>query len=172
MNTERESEPAPAASSTGAPATAELAAIEAAIPHRAPFLLLTRVLARDASSIETEWRVPRDADWCGGHYPGEPILPGVLLCEHALQSGAVFVSHALGGFAREAGTPVVTRLADARFRRMVRPGELVRTRVELVERVGPAWLLSARSSVAGERALALRFTLSAARALAEATGGV
>jgi len=151
---------------------AERAAIEAAIPHRAPFLLVDRVAAREASWIETEWRVPSAADWCTGHYPGQPILPGVLLCEHALQSGALLVSHALGGFAREAGAPVVVRLEDARFRRMVRPGELVRTRVELVERVGPAWFLAARASVAGQRALALRFTLSAANALAEATGGV
>lgn len=168
MKTERTAE----SHSAPAPSVAERAAIEAAIPHRAPFLLVDRVSARDAAWIETEWRVPSTADWCTGHYPGQPILPGVLLCEHALQSGALLVSHALGGFAREAGAPVVTRLEDARFRRMVQPGELVRTRVELVERVGPAWFLSARASVDGQRALALHFTLSAARALAEATGGV
>jgi 3-hydroxymyristoyl/3-hydroxydecanoyl-(acyl carrier protein) dehydratase len=66
---------------------------------------------------------------------------------------------------------VLTRLYEARFRRMVRPGELVRTRVELAERVGPAFVFAARSQVDGARAAEVRLALAAAGALARSTGG-
>jgi 3-hydroxyacyl-[acyl-carrier-protein] dehydratase len=150
--------------------SAARAAIEAALPHREPFLLVDAIAAQDDTSIETRWRVPADADWVRGHYPGQPITPGVLLCEHAVQSGALLVAKLLGGFRAADGAPVLTRLSDARFKRMVTPGEEVQTRVVLDERVGPAWFLSATVRCGGAKALTLSFALSAATALAEAAG--
>lgn len=152
------------------PTKSARAAIEAALPHRDPFLLVDAITASDAQSIETRWRVPADADWVRGHYPGRPITPGVLLCEHAIQSGALLVSQLLGGFKAADGAPVLTRISDARFKRMVVPGEEVATRVELVERVGPAWFLSATVRSAGGKALTLSFAVSASSALASAVG--
>ncbi|MBM3976399.1 MAG: beta-hydroxyacyl-ACP dehydratase [Planctomycetes bacterium] len=150
--------------------SAARAPIEAALPHRDPFLLVDAIVACDERSIDTRWRVPADADWVRGHYPGRPITPGVLLCEHAVQSGALLVSHLLGGFKAADGAPVLTRLSDARFKRMVIPGSEVETRVVLDERVGPAWFLSATVRCGGEKALTLSFAVSASSALANAAG--
>jgi 3-hydroxyacyl-[acyl-carrier-protein] dehydratase len=147
-------------------APAGRAEIEAAIPHRDPFLLVSEVLEVDEHSIVTRWTVPADADWTRGHYPGQPITPGVLLCEHAVQSGALLVSRNLAGFDAADGVPVLTKLQDARFRQMVLPGQTVETRVEVTDRVGPAWILKARVTLDGKRAVDLACTLSAAGAMA------
>ncbi len=146
-------------------APAGRAEIEAAIPHRDPFLLVSEVLEVDEQSIVTRWTVPADADWARGHYPGQPITPGVLLCEHAVQSGALLVSRNLAGFDAADGVPVLTKLSDARFRKMVLPGQTVETRVEVTDRVGPAWILKARVTLDGKRAVELACTLSAAGAM-------
>ena len=68
------------------------AEIEAAIPHREPFLFLDRIVERSVEGLVSSWRVPADASWFEGHYPGEPVTPGGIISEHVFQSAAVFVS--------------------------------------------------------------------------------
>jgi len=142
------------------------AAIEAAIPHRDPFLFLDRIDALGNGSIEATWTVPADADWFRGHYPDEPILPGVLISEHVFQAAAVLLS--VGGGGSEAGSehvvPVLVRIESARYRRMVRPGETLETTVTLEEQVGPAWFLEGRVTCGGEKVLQIRFALTRAAA--------
>ena len=144
------------------------AAIEAAIPHRDPFLFLDRVVDEGEESLTSEWRVPADAPWFRGHYPGEPVTPGVLISEHVFQTAAVLISRRLGGFDPEQGIPVLTKIERARFRRIVRPGEQISTRVEVRERVGPAWFLSGRSSCDNMAVLQIEFVLSATAAIQRA----
>ena len=86
------------------------AEIEAAIPHRDPFLFVDRILDRTATTLLSEWTIPEDAAWFRGHYPGEPVMPGVLLSEHVFQTAAVLVSETLGGFSPEDGIPVLANL--------------------------------------------------------------
>jgi len=142
----------------------ERQAIEARIPHRPPFLLLDRIVEENEESITCQWRVPEDADWVRGHYPGHPILPGVLLSEHTFQAAACLISARLQGF-EDMGVPVLTKIEGARFKRMVQPGELVTTTASVREVVGPAWYMGARVQCEGELALRNQFVLTATGAM-------
>lgn len=157
--------------SSSLPSRGDRPAIEALLPHRDPFLFLDAFERTGEAELVCHWTVPEGADWFRGHYPGEPVLPGVLICEHGLQGAAVLVALLLGGFSAADGVPVVTRIEDARFRRIVKPGETLETRVQLAERIGPAFRLSAKVRCGGARVAELLCILTAAGALARATGG-
>jgi 3-hydroxyacyl-[acyl-carrier-protein] dehydratase len=143
------------------------AAIEARIPHRPPFLFVDRVVAlapdADPPALTAEWRVPRDADFFRGHYPGNPVTPGVILCEHAFQAAALLLAER-GATSGAPGVPVLARIEKARFRRIVRPDETLVTEIRLTESVGPAAHLAARVTVAGATAVELVCVLMRARA--------
>ncbi|MGA2035795.1 MAG: beta-hydroxyacyl-ACP dehydratase, partial [Thermoguttaceae bacterium] len=81
--------------------------IYAAIPHRAPFLLVDEILDRDATHITCIKTFSGAEDFFAGHYPGYPLVPGVLLCEAAMQSGAILLSQYFAG--AEGRLPVATR---------------------------------------------------------------
>lgn len=143
----------------------ERAAIEARLPHRAPFLFLDRAwLEGDGpgARLVGEWRVSESADFFRGHYPGNPLVPGVILCEHAFQAAAVLLCERGASFGAARDVPVLARIEKAKFRRIVRPGETLRTRVELVETVGPASYLEAKAAVGDELALEVRCVLTRA----------
>lgn len=92
------------------------------IPHRPPFLFVDEVLetTEDGLTARRTWRA--DEYFYEGHYPGNPITPGVLLCESVFQTAALFLSKK---FTNEmAGrTPILSRIQDAKFKRMVLPGD-------------------------------------------------
>ena len=113
------------------------------IPHRPPFLWLDRVVEISESSILAEKTIPEDLDLFQGHYPGYPLVPGVLLCEAAMQAGAVLLA-LRGDLAGGEAVPVATRLSDVKFKQMVRPGEMIRIEVTLNERLADAFFMSAK----------------------------
>ena len=130
-----------------------LETIQSAIPHRAPFLLIDAVVEQDENHIICQKTLSGDEFWFAGHYPEFPLMPGVLLCEAAMQAGAVLLSaHADGK-----GVPVATRIRDVRFKRMVRPGETITLDVTLDETVSQAFFLTARVTVADELAMRMQF---------------
>ena len=147
------------------------AEIEEAIPHRPPFLFVDAIEDRGEDWLETRWCVPEDADFFRGHYPGQPVTPGVILSEHCFQTAALLISNALGGFSPEDGVPVLTKIEGARFRRMVTPGETVTTRATVADRVGPAWYMKARVQGSQGKVLDIAFVLTATGALERSTGG-
>ena len=67
------------------------------LPHRDPFLLVDSISERGEGWIETEWHVAEDMDVFRGHYPGNPVLPGVLISEHCFQSAALLIFSTDGG---------------------------------------------------------------------------
>jgi 3-hydroxyacyl-[acyl-carrier-protein] dehydratase len=138
-------------------------AILQAIPHRDPFLLVDEIVERDESRIVCTKTFSGDEDFFAGHYPDHPLVPGVYLCEAAMQTGAILLSGFLSDEA--AGkVPVATRMNDVRFKRMVRPGETIRMEVELVERLANAFFLKAKSTVDGKVAVRFEFACTAADA--------
>ena len=86
------------------------------IPHREPFLFVDRVLEQSENTIKAERVVKDDEFYFKGHYPGNPILPGVLLCEAMFQAGAILMSSIAD--LSTGGVPVVTRADKIKFKKM------------------------------------------------------
>jgi 3-hydroxyacyl-[acyl-carrier-protein] dehydratase len=132
-----------------------------AIPHRDPFLLVDEILEQTENRIICTKTFSGSEGFFAGHYPGYPLVPGVLLCEAAMQAGAVLLARHLAAGPPDR-VPVATRMNDVRFKRMVRPGETIRMEVELVERLAEAFFLKAKSTVDGKVAVRFEFACTAA----------
>jgi 3-hydroxyacyl-[acyl-carrier-protein] dehydratase len=131
--------------------------ITARIPHRPPFLWLDRVLELTDSAIKAETTVSAELDIFKGHYPEYPIMPGVLLCEAVFQAGALLIAETLRGKQELKGVPVLTRILGAKFKREVRPGDVIEIAASLKEQVGPAWFLKGGVQVHGKTAVQVEF---------------
>ncbi|HCJ12122.1 MAG: hypothetical protein A2Y14_05585 [Verrucomicrobia bacterium GWF2_51_19] len=136
--------------------------IKAYIPHREPFLFVDRVLEMTETTILTEktWRA--DEDFFRGHYPENPILPGVLMCESVFQTAAILLVERLKaqGDGLSGKTPILSRIQDSRFKRRVLPGETVTMSVELKETVGQFFFLSGRIEKDKKTVLTVDFALA------------
>jgi 3-hydroxyacyl-[acyl-carrier-protein] dehydratase len=128
--------------------------IEKAIPHRPPMLLVDEIVSRTDDTIVTRKTFQPEEFFLQGHYPGQPIVPGVILCEATVQSGAVLLSGLTAGIS---GVPVLTRMNEVKFRRVVRPGETIEMTVKLNERLGDAYFLTGTAKVDGQTAARLEF---------------
>lgn len=107
------------------------------IPHRAPFLWVDKILSLAENEIVAEKHIPADLDIFKGHYPDNPIMPGVLLCEALFQTGAILISacaaHDVN--AHNAQIPVLTRIQSAKFKKIVRPGDTIQMHVKCKETI-------------------------------------
>jgi len=132
-----------------------------AIPHRPPFLWVDRVISYNSKTIVTEKFIPPDLDFFQGHYPGYPLMPGVLLCEAVFQTGALFMAKMLQASEQtaEAGrkAPVLTRIKGAKFKREVKPGDTIRMHVTLDENIGNAWFFKGKLLVEDKTAVKVNF---------------
>ena len=132
-----------------------------AIPHRDPFLLVDEIVERSEQRIVGRKTFTGQEWFFAGHYPGHPLVPGVLLCEAAMQCGAILLSSQFA--AGEGKVPVATRMNEVRFKRMVVPGETILMEVELTERLADAFFLKAKVTVDGKVALRFEFACTAAQ---------
>src|SRR5688572_27756025 len=136
-------------------------AVESAIPHREPFLLIDEIVEQSDNRIVCRKRFTGDEFWYRGHYPEFPLTPGVLLCEAAMQAGAVLLSKLASE--GQGGVPVVTRMNNVKFKQMVRPGDTVDLVVELVERMADAFFMNAKVIVDGKTAVTFDFACKMAK---------
>lgn len=129
-----------------------------AIPHRPPFLFVDKVVELTENKIKATKAISPQEPFFQGHYPGNPIMPGVLVCESIFQAGAILLSSILSG--PSDGTPVLTRITNAKFKSMVKPGDMLDLQAELVETVSNAYFLKGSASVAGKTAVTVEFAVS------------
>jgi 3-hydroxyacyl-[acyl-carrier-protein] dehydratase len=134
-------------------------AILDAIPHRPPFLLVDEIVERDDQRIVCRKKFTGDEFWFAGHYPDYPLTPGVILCEAAMQAGAILLAQQMDG---TDGVPVATRMNDVRFKKMVQPGDTIQLDVTITDRVSNAYYLTGKVTVDGKLAVRLNFACTMA----------
>ena len=130
------------------------AEIEAILPHRDPFLLVDEVVELEPGARVVARKRVTEAD-CAGHFPGNPIMPGVKMVEALAQAGAVAV---LSQEANRGKLALFAGIDDVRFKRIVRPGEELTLTCDLETVRGPVGRGKARATVDGQ--LAVRGTLT------------
>ena len=136
----------------------DVRAIMALIPHRFPMLLVDRVedivLDRSAKGIKA---VTINEPFFAGHFPARPIMPGVLIVEALAQAAGVLAVESLG----LSGTGKLVyfmAIEDAKFRKPVEPGVLLRLEVEFVQKRSKVCKFAGRATIDGQVAAEANFT--------------
>ena len=128
------------------------------MPQREPFLFVDRVVAVTDSIIQTEKQIKVDEPFFAGHFPGRPIMPGVLICEAVFQSSSILMSKRTGTPSNDAKIPLITRISNVKLKRIVLPGDIMEVEVKLKEILGQAAYMSGKVKVGGKIALTVQFT--------------
>ena len=128
------------------------------LPHRPPFLFVDEIVQLDTKRIVTKTYIDPAADFFRGHYPGQPVMPGVLLCECCFQAGALLIVHHKGGWDWSDGMPVLARISDERFKQIVLPGQTIVAEVTLDDVLDRAYVLSGRVTVDDKIAVRVSFS--------------
>ncbi len=125
------------------------------LPHREEMLLLDRVTAQDGTAIG-HYTVRGDEFFLKGHFPANPIVPGVILCEILAQSACVLLRDAMEGGA----LPVYTGLDKVRFRSPVRPGDTIETRCRLKRSKHPFYFAEGTVTVGDRLCVSAEFSFA------------
>ena len=122
--------------------------IKRVIPHRYPFLLVDRVVEVERlKRLVALKNVTRDEPFFEGHFPGAPVMPGVLIIEAIAQAGAVLMLQEIEN--RDSQLVLFTGIDRARFRRPVRPGDQLMLTVEVLKWRPRAVKMTGRAEVDG-----------------------
>jgi beta-hydroxyacyl-ACP dehydratase FabZ len=124
--------------------------IAALLPHRFPFQFIDRVLEfEDGVRIVALKNVSINEPFFRGHFPEQPLMPGVLLCEALAQAGALLAHRSTDGVGL-GRVCVLAGLDRARFRRPVLPGDQLHLEVVLLKRHRPLWKMRGTARVDGQ----------------------
>jgi len=125
--------------------------IQKILPHRYPFLLIDAILEMERlKRIVGIKNVTIHEDYFAGHFPGQPVMPGVLIVESMAQAGGVLLLQEVED--RESKLLYFVAIDDARFRRPVVPGDQLRIEVNVLSWRGNFCKLAGTASVDGQRA--------------------
>ncbi|MCY3878497.1 MAG: 3-hydroxyacyl-ACP dehydratase FabZ [Rhodobacteraceae bacterium] len=126
--------------------------IQRMIPHRYPFLMVDKVivLEKGKSAIGIK-NVTVNEPYFEGHFPGNPVMPGVSIIEAMAQAAAVLVNYTLDMIDKKIGV-YLTAVDKARFRRMVVPGDVLELHIEAVRSRKTLWKFECEGRVEGQAA--------------------
>ena len=128
----------------------DVEAIQKLLPHRPPFLLVDRVVEFEAHKRLVGWKgVTMNEPFFVGHFPGKPVMPGVLILAALAQSAALLAIHSLGPTAHDKITYLMS-IDGAKFRRPVVPGDRLELHVEVMKRKGAIWRQRGTAVVDGQ----------------------
>ena len=132
------------------------------IPHREPFLFVDRIIEVTDTRAVAEREIREDEPHFAGHYPGNPLMPGVLLCESVFQTAAIFMVRKFQaeGIDGASKTPILARINAAKFKQMVRPGDVIQIEATYKEALGRFHFMSGKVIVDGRTALSVDFGLA------------
>lgn len=129
----------------------DIGQILSALPHRYPFLLVDRVISVEADSIHAIKNVTFNEHFFQGHFPGSPVMPGVLQLEAMAQAGAL-LAYSNAPFKPEEKVIYLMAFDKVKFRRIVTPGDRLDLHVKLTRRKGNIWRLEGEAKVDGQLA--------------------
>jgi beta-hydroxyacyl-ACP dehydratase FabZ len=121
-------------------------AIESLLPHRAPFLMIDHVELVDGDRIVARKTLAADEPFLKGHFPGHPIMPGVLIIEAMAQAGAVLAARQCS-FDPARQVMVFMAIDKAKFRKPVLPGDILRLEVVPLRKGTTAWKMRGEAKV-------------------------
>lgn len=123
----------------------DLDEIKNILPHREPFLFVDEVLEVNEKRIVAKRLIKESEYFFKGHFPAEPIMPGVLIVEAIAQTGGVMLLRKYKG-----AIPLFMGIDRARFRKIVKPGDTLVMEVELLQERGTIVKISGTAKVNGE----------------------
>lgn len=130
--------------------TLDVEQIKRLLPHRAPFLFVERLAEiRPGESAVGYKAVSYNEPYFQGHFPDVAVMPGVLIVEAMAQTAGALVVHTLG-LSGDNRVVYFMTIDKARFRRPVKPGDLLRIPVKALRRRGPVWKFAGEAYVDGE----------------------
>lgn len=131
--------------------------IKKILPHREPMLLVDEAYLNEDGSATGYYKVRGDEFFLQGHFPGNPIVPGVIQCEMMAQSACIMFEEKMKG---KAATPVYTGLDKVRFRGMIKPGDTIRIDTKLIRDAHPMYLLHGELTVDGKKCMSGDFSFA------------
>ncbi len=131
--------------------------IKAIIPHREPFILVDEILEMDDQKVVGLKHVSADESYFAGHFPGQPVMPGVLILESLAQTGAVLI---LSMPEYKGKIAYFGRIDKVKFRQKVVPGDVLRNEVRLEQLRGRAGRAIAKAFVGDKLACSAEMMFS------------
>ena len=116
------------------------------LPHREPMLLIDEINVDEEGVCHASYRIREDEFFCQGHFPGNPVVPGVIQCEIMAQASGLLLGDDIKG-----KVPLYAGINNVRFKQPVRPGDTIEITAKITNRRGPIVFVEAFAEVNGKR---------------------